>query len=348
MEKRFNDSLQYIMDNWQQIVKQYQVPNPKMAIWQIISSFLPFIGLWTLMYYSLSVSYWLTLGLAIVNAFFLVRIFIIQHDCGHQSFFKSRKVNDVIGFVCSAISLIPYKYWAKSHNFHHGHNGRLEVDIRDIGDMPMLTVEEFRALSPIKKFGYRLYRMPLIFLAIGSVYYVFIHNRFAFIKQKGFEIAKKSVIWSNLFMITVYTICILLFGLSTFLKIQLPIVMFFGVMAVFAFYIQHQHEHAHKQWKQEWNYVLSALKGSTYWRLPRVFQWLTGNIGLHHIHHLSSLIPSYNLQKCKDENPILQEHITVVTFSESAALFFNKLWDEQQQRMITFREYRALYGSTWA
>lgn len=348
MEKRFNDSLQYIMDNWQQIVKKYQVPNTKIAVWQMITSFLPFIGLWALMYYSLSVSYWLTLGLALVNAFFLVRIFIIQHDCGHQSFTKSRKMNDIIGFICSGLSLIPYKYWAKSHNFHHGHNGRLEADIRDIGDMPTLTVEEFRKLPTLQKLAYRIFRAPLVLLFVGGVYYVLIHNRFALIKEKGFEVAKKSLIWNNLFMITVYAVCIFAFGAVNFLKVQLPIVMLFGVMAFFAFYIQHQHEEAHKQWKEEWNYVLAALKGSTYWKLPKVFQWLTGNIGLHHIHHLSSLIPNYNLQKCKDENPILQEHITIVSFTDSMKYFFNKLWDEQQQRMITFKEYRRLYGSTWA
>jgi acyl-lipid omega-6 desaturase (Delta-12 desaturase) len=347
MERRFDDSLQYIMENWQQMVKKYQVPDTKAAVIQMITSFLPFVGLWVLMYFSLSVSYWLTLGLGLVNSFFLVRIFIIQHDCGHQSFMKSRKLNDAIGFVCSALSLIPYKYWAKSHNFHHGHNGRLEEDIRDIGDMPLLTVEEYRQLSPIKRLGYRLFRMPLILLSFGSVYYIFIHNRFSFIKQRGFEIAKKSLIWSNLFMVAVYVGCAFLFG-SAFFKIQLPIVMFFSVKAFYAFYIQHQHEHAHKKWKNEWNHALAAIKGSTYWKLPRVFQWLTGNIGIHHIHHLSSLIPNYNLQRCKDENPIFQEHVTIVSFTGSMRYFLNKLWDEQQERMITFREYRQLYGSTWA
>ncbi len=343
-----DETLQYIMENWQQMVKKYQVPSTKKAILQILTSFLPFLGLWAAMYFSLGVSYWLTLGLGLLNAFFLVRIFIIQHDCGHQSFTSSRKFNDIIGFVCSALSLIPYKYWAKAHNFHHGHTGRLEEDIRDIGDMPTLTVEEYRNASFLMKLGYRIFRAPLFLLSAGAVYYIFIHNRFAFIKQRGFEIAKKSLVWSNLFMILVYVGGAYLFGAWTFFKIQLPIVMFFSVAAFFAFFIQHQHEHSYKAWKIEWNFVMSALKGSTYWKLPRVFQWLTGNIGIHHIHHLSSLIPNYNLQRCKDENPILQEHVTIVSFSESLQYFFNKLWDEQQQRMITFQEYRRLYGSSWA
>lgn len=347
MEKKLNNTLQYIMDNWQHIVKRYQVPNTKLAISQIVTSFLPFLGLWVLMYFSLSISYWLTLGLALINAFFLVRIFIIQHDCGHQSFLRSKRVNDIIGFICSGFSLIPYKYWAKAHNFHHGHSGRLESDIRDIGDMPLLTVEEYRNLSSIKKLGYRLFRMPLVLLSVGSVYYIFIHNRYVSIKQKGFEFAKRSLIISNLYMLGIYIGGILLFGAATFFKIHLPIVLFFSVMAFFAFYIQHQHEQAFKKWKDEWNFVIAALKGSTYWKLPKVFQWLTGNIGIHHIHHLSSLIPNYNLQQCKDENPVMQKLVTTITFTESLRLFFNKLWDEQQDRMITFGEYKKLYGSTW-
>ena len=347
MEKRFNDSFLYVTENWQQIVKKYQIPNTKIAIWQMITSFLPFIAVWILMYFSLNISYWLTLGLGLLNAFFLVRIFIIQHDCGHQSFTQSRKVNDAIGFICSAFSLIPYKYWAKAHNFHHGHCGQLEPDVRDIGDMPLFTVEEYRAMPRIHRLGYRIFRMPLVLLSAGSVYYILVHNRFAVIKQKGFEIAKKSLIWSNLFMAIVYVACIMIFGAGTFFKIQLPIVMFFSVMAFYAFFIQHQHEQAHKKWRAEWSYVMAALQGSTYWKLPRVFQWLTGNIGIHHIHHLSSLIPNYNLQKCQNENPVLEQYVTVLTFTDSMKVFFNKLWDEQQQRMITFAEYRKLYGSTW-
>jgi omega-6 fatty acid desaturase (delta-12 desaturase) len=221
----------------------------------------------------------------------------------------------------------------------------LEEDIRDIGDMPLLTVNEYRNMVWWKKLAYRIFRMPLFLLTAGSVYYVFVHNRFSSIHQRGFEFAKRWVTISNLFIALVYTAGILIFGAAAFLKVQLPIVLFFSFMAFFAFYIQHQHENAYKQWKKEWNFVMAALKGSTYWKLPKMFQWLTGNIGIHHIHHLSSLIPNYNLQRCKDENPVLQEHVTTVTFTESLRFFLNKLWDEQQQRMITFREYRMLYGS---
>ena len=338
-------SLQYIMDNWQHMVKKYQTPNAKKAILQIITSFLPFLALWTLMYYSLSISYWLTLGLAVLNAFFLVRIFIIQHDCGHQSFFKSRLLNDAIGFMCSIFSFIPYKYWAKSHNFHHGHNGRLEEDIRDIGDLKVLTVEEYSQLTSWGKIKYRIYRMPIVLFVFGSIYYILINNRLPLIKQRGFELAKRSLIWNNLFILSIYALFIYLFGAVNFFKVQLPITCFFGVIAIWFFYVQHQHERAYKHWQNNWNYVLSAIQGSTYYKLPRIVQWLTGNIGLHHIHHLSSLIPNYNLEMCKNENPVLQEHITIIGFWESLSCMFHKLWDEQQERMITFREYRQVYGT---
>ena len=338
-------SLQYIMQNWQQIVKKYQTPNPKLAASQMITSFLPFIGLWVLMYFSLEVSYFLTLGMAFLNAFFLVRIFIIQHDCGHQSFLSSRKLNNSIGFVCSLFSLIPYKYWAKSHNFHHGHNGQLEEEIRDIGDLGLLTVEEFSKLSAFGKFKYRIYRMPIVLFGVGSMYYILIHNRLPMIKEKGFELAKRSLIMSNLAVILFYTALILIFGAKTFFKIQVPIIIFFGIIAIWFFYVQHQHEHAYKHWQKNWNYVLSAIQGSTYYKLPKVVQWLTGNIGLHHIHHLSSLIPNYNLEKCKNENPVLQDCVTTIGFWESLSCMFHKLWDEQQQRMITFKEYYQKYKS---
>ena len=336
-------TLQYLVDNWQKIVKRYQVPNETKAILQIATSFLPFIGLWALMYWSLSVSYWLTLGLAFINAFFVVRIFIIQHDCGHQSYFKSRKWNDAVGFICSLFSMIPYKYWAKSHNFHHGHNGQLEEETRDIGDVTLYTVEEFKKMTKTQRLGYRIYRMPLVLFGFGAVYYILIHNRLPLIKLNGWAPAKRALLLSNICMGLFYTAIILTFGMSTFLKIHLPIIAFFGVIAVWFFYVQHQHEETYKQWKKDWNYVLSAIQGSTYYKLPRIVQWLTGNIGLHHIHHLSSLIPNYNLQKCKDENPILQEHITTITFFESLKCISHKLWDEQQQRMISFREFYKKY-----
>ncbi len=323
--------------NWQSIVKNYQKPNTRKAIVQMVTSYLPFFAIWVLMYFSLGISYWLTLGLAILNAFFLVRIFIIQHDCGHQSFLKNRRANNVIGFISSFFSLIPYKYWARSHNFHHAHNGQLEV--RDIGDITTLTVNEYRARSSWGRFKYWLYRTPVVLFFIGPLYYLFLHQRMPSIQLKGWKAARRSAWLTDIYLLVFYLSLGLLIGWQTFIMVQLPIIVFFAIIAIWFFYVQHQHVPTYKQWKKNWDFLLASVKGSTYYKLPKLFQWLTGNIGFHHIHHLSSLIPNYNLERCNRENPIFEKCTTVLTFRESLKCIFNKLWDEESQRMISFREF---------
>lgn len=332
--------IKQILSNWPEMVKKYQTPDQKKAIIQIINSFGPFLALWVLMYLSLNVSYWLTVGLGVLNAFFLVRIFIIQHDCGHQSFLKSRKINNIIGTLCSMFSMIPFKYWARSHNFHHAHNGQLEH--RDIGDITLLTVKEYSQLGAWKRFQYRLYRSPIVMFVIGPLYYILIHNRLPLISLKGWKKEKRALTRNNIGIIVLYLILGFAIGWKKFLLIQAPIIGFFAVIAVWFFYVQHQHEDTYKQWKENWEYLLSAIKGSTYYKVPRPIQWLTGNIGFHHIHHLSSLIPNYNLEKCNRENPIFEKYVTILSFRDSLKCMFNKLWDEERQRMITFREYYRL------
>jgi len=335
-----NNEIKVVLQNWQELVKEYQVPNTNKAIIQILNSFLPFIAIWVIMYWSLSVSYWLTLLLGFINAFFLVRIFIIQHDCGHQSFLKSRKWNNTIGFICSFISLIPYKYWARSHNFHHAHNGMLEF--RDIGDIDLLTVKEYQALSKWGQLKYRLYRTPLVMFLIGPLYYLLIHNRLPKIKLKGWDKVRQSLKWNNVYLVLFYIALGFLLGWKKFLLVQVPIIVFFAVIAIWFFYVQHQHEESYKQWKENWEYLLSAIKGSTYYKLPKPIMWLTGNIGFHHIHHLSSLIPNYNLEKCNKDFPIFEKYVTTLSFRSSLKCMFNKLWDEDSQRMITFKEYKKI------
>lgn len=335
------EEIKSTLKNWQELVKQYQVPNTKKATVQILTSFLPFIAIWTLMYLSLDYAYWLTILLAIPNAFFLVRIFIIQHDCGHQSFFKSRKTNNLFGTISSFFSLIPYQYWARSHNFHHAHNGQFEN--RDIGDITTLTVKEYQELSPSGKFKYRLYRSPLVMFLIGPIYYLLIHNRLPLIQFKGWEKERQSLIFNNILLISIYILMGYLLGWKAFLLVQAPIIVFFAVIAIWFFYVQHQHNPNYKQWKENWEYLLAAIKGSSYYKLPKIFHWLTGNIGYHHIHHLSSLIPSYNLPKCNMENPIFEKYAYKMTFKDSLKCIFHKLWDEETQRMISFKEFNKTY-----
>ncbi len=329
------------LKNWKDIISSYQVPNNKQALIQLLNTFLPFIGLWILMYFSLRWSILLTIGLGIINAFFMVRIFIIQHDCGHQSFFKSKKLNNVVGYICSLFSSIPYKYWARVHNFHHGHNGQLEV--REVGDIPTLTVAEYRERSWFGKLRYRIWRMPIITFVIAPVFYFTISNRIPLFKSKlkNMRSLSRSQLRNNLLIVVLYAGLAWLIGWKQFLFIQFMLIFLFGIIAFWFFYVQHQHETSYKQWKDKWDYLLSAIRGSSYYKLPKVFQWLTGNIGIHHIHHLSSLIPNYNLEKCMRENKILNKYVTTIGFWESLKMMRYKLWDEERCKMVSFKEYQT-------
>lgn len=320
------------------IVKAYQLPDTKKAVIQILNSFLPFVAIWIAMYLLIDVSFWATLALAFVNAFFLVRIFIIQHDCGHQSFTANRKVNDIIGEICSIISFMPYRYWAKSHNFHHGHNGIL-WEHRDIGDINLLTVNEFKNLSRFQKIRYGIFRSAPVLFLIGPAWYLLIQNRFPVIRLKGWEHAHKALLKHNLILAAFYVGLIWVLGFEAFLMVHLPILLFFAVIAVWFFYVQHQHETTYKQWKDKWEYIRAAVQGSTFYNLPKLMHWLTGNIGYHHIHHLNPLVPNYELARCHHENPVFDQVANKITFWQSLRCVFNKLWDEEQERMISFREY---------
>jgi acyl-lipid omega-6 desaturase (Delta-12 desaturase) len=331
---------------WQQlpiIVKAYQQPDTRKATIQVLNSFIPFTGIWIAMYLLTDISIALTLALACINAFFLVRIFIIQHDCGHQSFTRSRRANDIIGQICSYLSFIPYRYWAKSHNFHHGHNGLL-WEHRDIGDLDLLTVAEFRQLSWFRKIKYMMYRNWFVLFILGPMWYIFLLNRLPLIRLKGWEHAHRALLRHNIYLIGIHVSLALLLGYKAFLLVHFPILVAFGIVAIWFFYVQHQHETTYKQWKENWEYIRAAVQGSTYYKLPRLMHWLTGNIGYHHIHHLNPLVPNYQLARCFKENPVLDKVANKITFWQSLKCIFNKLWDEEQQRMISFRQYFRVYG----
>ena len=338
MQLEIDKEIKSALANWKSIIEKYQIPSTKKAIIQMITSFLPYIALWVLMYLSFNWSIWITIALAFVNAFFLVRIFIIQHDCGHQSFLGSQKWNNFIGFICSLFSSLPYKYWAKVHNHHHGHTGQLEE--RDIGDINFLTVEEYRNKGWFGRLQYRMFRSPIVLFCLAPVWYFTYSNRVPIVSFKGMV---KRIKWSqfrnNLAILLTYAALGFLLGWVKFLFIQLFTIFLFSIIAFWFFYVQHQHEAAYNQWRKNWDFLIAAVRGATYYKLPKLFQWLTGNIGIHHIHHLSSRIPNYNLEKCMKENPILTKYANIVTFKESLKIMHNKLWDEQRQKMITFKEF---------
>jgi acyl-lipid omega-6 desaturase (Delta-12 desaturase) len=323
------------------IVKAYQFPDNRKAVIQILDSILPFLVIWVAMYLLRNVSIWLTIGLAVVNAFFLVRIFIIQHDCGHQSFTASRKVNNIIGTACSLLTFIPFKYWAKVHNYHHGHNGILDEN-RGVGDIYTLTVKEFRELTPIKKLKYQIFRNAFVLFVLGPLIYLFYYNRLPLIQHKNIKSANRSLLWSNLALLAFHAALVFFLGWQAFLRVQLPILMVFGTIALWFFYVQHQHRYTYKSKKENWDFLLASIRGSSYYKLPRFVHWLSGNIGYHHIHHLSSLVPSYHLARCHHENPIFEQLANALTFKESLRCIFYKLWDEDNERMVTWREYHSM------
>ncbi len=324
------------------IVHPYTKSNIKDSVIQIINSFWPYIGLRIAMYFAYQVHWLLALPLAFVNAFFLVRIFIIQHDCGHNSFFNAWKHNAALGKICSFFSTIPFAYRARVHHFHHGHTGQLEA--RDIGDIDFLTVEEYKNASWIKRTLYKWFRHPICLFFIVPIAYFWFYMRFpsTWLKSMKRKIKRKQL-WNNILIALLYIGLALILWRSVFLFIQGTTLLFFSIIAFWFFYVQHQHEEAYNQWKWKWSFVVASLRGATYYKLPQPFQWLTWNIWLHHIHHLSSSIPNYNLQKCMDENPFLNKYVTTLWFIESLKCMKNKLWDEAQQRMISFKEFREKY-----
>jgi len=321
--------------NWMEVVSRYNTPNIGMSIWQIINSLGPYLLLWVAMYYSLQISYLLTLGLAILAAAFLVRVFIIFHDCGHGSFFRSKKANKVVGTLLGSLVFTPYDRWHLEHAIHHKTVGNL--DKRGNGDVMTLTVEEYEKLPRNQKIFYRLYRNPVILFVIAPFFLFVVWFRFT---RKGMgKPERRSVYITNLIVLLFCTTGILLMGWKAFLMIQIPVIYIATVAGVWLFYVQHQFEGVVWTRQENWDYRKMALEGSSFLKFPRVLQWFSGNIGYHHIHHLSPKIPNYNLERCHKENEMFKE-IKPVTFVPSLRTIALRLWHEQSGRLISFRQYR--------
>lgn len=321
--------------SWSDTVTKYKRSNPLKSSWQITNSLLPFCGLWYLMYLSLSSSYWLTLFLAVPTAGFLVRIFIIQHDCGHHSFFRSRSGNDLVGGFCGLFTLTPYYLWRRSHSRHHASSG--DLSHRGHGDVWVMTVDEYRGCSHLGRLRYRLYRHPLVMFVVGPSVLFILMQRFTFNIPPTWRRERKSVHMTNFGIVAILAVAWCTIGLPTFFLVHLPIVMLGAAIGSWLFFVQHQYEDAYWQPHDNWDFIRSAFEGSSYYRLPRVFQWFTGNIGFHHIHHLESRIPNYNLPTCYDHVPELRRAVTL-GLRDSFRCTRLKLWDEQLQRMVTFQE----------
>ena len=315
----------------------YQIPSMARSIFQIANSLIPYVALWWLAYRLLDVSYWATLGVSVLAAGFLVRLFIISHDCGHGSFFKSKKANGIVGSITGFFSFVPYYRWKREHSIHHASSG--DLDNRGVGDIEMMTVAEYMALPRRKRIANRLYRNPLVMFGIGPLFIFLINHRF--FPKNATHREKLSVIRTNIAMAAVVTIMAFTIGIKAFVLVQLPIIAFAATAGVWLFYVQHQYEGVYWERHEKWDFLTQALEGSSFYRLPRVLQWFSGNIGFHHIHHLSARIPNYKLERCQRELAELQG-VPVLTLSRSLKSLAFRLWDEERRLMVGFARVAEL------
>jgi omega-6 fatty acid desaturase (delta-12 desaturase) len=318
--------------DWKQIVARFQKPSAPRAAWQIVNTLVPYGLLWFLMYHTLAVSWWVTLPLAILGGGFLVRAFIIFHDCGHGSFFKSRRANNVWGFLCGMLTFTPFYHWRWEHSLHHATSG--DLDRRGIGDLWTMTVQEYLESSRGKRFSYRLARNPFVLFVLAPLFVFTVRHRFP--KTTASRRERYSVYWMNLAILGMAAVMAAVFGLKAYLLIQFTALMVAGAAGFWLFYVQHQFEGVYWERRDEWDYAAAALQGSSFYKLPRVLQWFSGNIGFHHIHHLSPRIPNYNLEKCHHADPLFQTVKPVRFFSSFKSLTF-RLWDERRRKLVGYR-----------
>lgn len=319
--------------NFNKNINKYQTPDTRKSIWQILNTFIPYLGIWGLIVYSLSVSYWITAFLIVLAAGFLVRLFIIFHDCGHGSFFKSEKANTVTGVLIGIFTFTPYFSWHKKHMKHHATVGNL--DKRGEGDVWTMTADEYLKSSKWKRLQYRIYRHPITMFGVGALYVFLVENRTT--NKMMTKKEKLNVHITNLGLVVVFALMSWAIGFFTFLIIQVAILYIAAISGFWLFYLQHQFEDVTWVRNTDWNYREIALEGSSFVKFPKLLQWFSGNIGYHHIHHINARIPNYKLEKCYEENEIFKE-IEPVTFLKSLKTLRLRLWDEKNQKLISFRD----------
>lgn len=315
------------------LLAKFRAPNNTKAVWQLANTLVPYACLWYFMVLSVKLNYaylW-TLVLAVVAAAFLVRIFILFHDCVHGSFFASRRANRITGRFLGILVFTDFDDWRFSHLHHHASHG--DLDRRGLGDIWTLTVNEYERSSRFKRLYYRLYRNPLVLLGFGPLWYFLVLNRIPNPKAKRKE--RRSVLVTNLVFVAVFLVAARTIGWQTYLMVQLPVIWLAGMGGIWLFYVQHQFPGTYWAKRNSWNSSRAALEGSSYYKLPAVLNWFSANIGYHHIHHLNPRIPNYRLQTCYDTVPQAQA-TEPLTIAESIACFRLKLWDEDRQRMVGF------------
>ena len=325
--------------NWSRILARYRNPSAARSLVEIAVTLGPFVALWAATWLGLYFGYWISLVLAIPAAGFLVRLFMIQHDCGHGSFFRSKALNDWIGRVLGVLTFTPYDFWRHTHAVHHASSGNLTR--RGMGDIDTLTVREYLALSRLGRLRYRAYRHPLVMFGIGPIYMFILQHRLPVGLMRDGWRPWLSTMLTNLAIAAIVAVLIFFIGFKAFLLVHLPIIVLAAAAGVWLFYVQHQFEET--LWAQEpsWNRQEAALHGSSHYDLPGVLRWMTANIGVHHVHHLSSGIPFYRLRDVLRDHPELG-NVGRLTLMQSLGCIRLVLWDESSRKLVSFRELRAM------
>jgi acyl-lipid omega-6 desaturase (Delta-12 desaturase) len=323
---------------WMRLMMAYRQPKLHRSLFEIGVTFLPFITLCVLSYFALNISVFLSFGLSLLAAGFLVRLFIIQHDCSHGAFFKQKKLNEWVGRVIGVVTMTPFSIWKRAHLTHHASSGNLEK--RGIGDIHMLTVEEYKASSPKARFFYRLYRHPLVMFLIGPIYIFLIAQR---LPDKFLRKEPKywfSAMGTNLFIVAVVGALIYFVGWKAYLLVYIPMVVVAGAIGVWMFFVQHQFEDTVWDSGDKWDRNGAAIFGSSHYDLPKPLRWITGNIGIHHVHHLNSRIPFYRLTEALRDHPKLV-NVKRLTMAQSLRCVKLKLWCEEKRKLVTIKAAMA-------
>ena len=319
---------------WLKTLAKYRQPRIRRSAFELLVTLLPFALFWAVACYSLLSEFWPGLIAILPASAFLLRLFMIQHDCGHGSFFARRKFDDWTGRLLGVLTLTPYDYWKRAHAAHHASAGNL--DERGVGDITTLTVAEYRALTPWGRLGYRLYRHPLVMFGIGPAYLFLLKQRLPFGMMRSGAAPWISAMGTNVAILALAVAIIGTVGIAPFLLIHLPIVLIAGAAGIWLFYVQHQFEETHWSPGEDWEFPRAALHGASHYDLPPVLQWLTGYIGIHHVHHLASRIPYYRLPEVLRDHPELAG-IGRITILDSLRCVKLVLWDEERRKLVSFR-----------
>lgn len=323
--------------NLKKQVAPFEKSTAKKSVWQIINTVVPFIILWYLAYKSLSVSYWLALVPSLLAAGFMTRVFIIFHDCTHHSFFKSRRVNRIVGTCMGVLTLFPFDQWGHEHSVHHATSGNL--DKRGTGDIWTLTVNEYLAAPFRLRLAYRLYRNPFVMFGLGPIYVFLLKNRF---NRKGARKKERmNTYLTNVLIVALVGLLCWAIGWQSFLLVHGSIFLIAGSIGIWLFYVQHTFEDSYFEEDKDWEYVKTAVEGSSFYKLPKILQFLTGNIGFHHVHHLSPRVPNYKLEEAHN-NTLPLKNVPTITLATSLRSIRFRLWDEQSNNFVSFKDVKNL------